>query len=151
MGEGINAYFLEDRHFEKGDDFPYSINPLSFSDYEEETILNICKSYGWAKPEDTDANSTNWLLNGLANEVHLKQYGFHPYALEVAGLIREGCMTREEGVKRLAEPSDPEVMEYVRKRLGITKTRKEKTSKWQMKKNFITKIGKDEIAKGINE
>ena len=125
VGEGIRAYFLEDRHFEKRDNFPYSINPLSFSDYEEEMILNICQSYGWAKPGDTDANSTNCLLNGFANEVHLKQYGFHPYALEVAGLIREGCMTRDEGLKRLAEPSDQEVIEYVKEKLGITKTRKE--------------------------
>ena len=119
VGDDIKAYFLEDKHFNDKDYFPYSINPLAFTDYDEEVIFKIAESYGWRKPEDTDANSTNCLLNGFANEIHIKQHGFHPYAFEIAGLIREGCMTREEGLKRLSVPPDPDVLAYVKEKLGI--------------------------------
>jgi tRNA(Ile)-lysidine synthase TilS/MesJ len=119
IGEAIKPYFLEEKHFEDTENFPYSINPLAFSEYNEATIFEIAQSYGWTKPEDTDANSTNCLLNGLANEIHLQQHGFHPYAFEVAGLIRAGCMTREEGLERLSVPSDPIIMEDVRGKLKI--------------------------------
>jgi len=119
IGEAIKPYFLEDKHFENKENFPYSVNPLAFSEYNETTIFEIAQGYGWTKPEDTDANSTNCLLNGLANEIHLKQHGFHPYAFEIAGLVREGCMTREEGLERLSVPPDPTIMEDVRKKLEI--------------------------------
>jgi len=89
-------------------------------DYNEEDILNAIKEIGWVNPKDTDSNSTNCLLNGFANQMHIKQYGFHPYAFEIAGLVREGYMTREEGLKKLSVPPDPEVIKYVKKKLGIT-------------------------------
>lgn len=119
LGESIKPYFLEDQHFERKENFPYSINPLAFSEYNEATIFEIAQRYGWTKPEDTDANSTNCLLNGLANEIHMKQHGFHPYAFEIAGLVREDCMTREEGLERLSVPPDPTIAEDVRKKLEI--------------------------------
>ncbi len=119
VGEEIKPYFLEEPHFKEKDKFPYSINPLAFSDYDEESIYDIAESYGWAKPDDTDANSTNCLLNGLANEIHIQQHGFHPYAFEISGLIREGCMTRDEGFQRLAADPDPKIIEYVKERLEI--------------------------------
>jgi tRNA(Ile)-lysidine synthase TilS/MesJ len=119
IGEPIKPYFLEEKHFENKENFPYSINPLAFSEYNETAIFEIAQSYGWVKPEDTDANSTNCLLNGLANEIHLKQHGFHPYAFEIAGLVREGCMTREEGLARLSVPPNPTIMEDVREKLKI--------------------------------
>lgn len=59
----------------------------------------------------------------------MEQHGFHPYTLEIAGLVRDGYMTREEGLNKLSVPPDPEVIEYVRKRLGITKTRKIENTK----------------------
>jgi hypothetical protein len=121
LGEAIDPYFLEERHFACAENFPYTINPLAFTEYNEEAIFEIAQRYGWTKPTDTDANSTNCLLNGLANEIHIQQHGFHPYASEIAGLVREGCMTREEGLKRLAEPPDADVMENVKKQLELDK------------------------------
>jgi len=121
LGETIRPYFLEDIHFENKEKFPYSINPLAFVDYDEATIFKVAQDYGWTKPEDTDANSTNCLLNGLANEIHVQQHGFHPYAFEIAGLVREGCMTREEGLERLAMPPDADIVEQVRKKLELDK------------------------------
>jgi tRNA(Ile)-lysidine synthase TilS/MesJ len=119
LGDIIKPFFLEQRHFDKADSFPYSINPLAFVDYDEDVIYETVNKYGWKKPDDTDANSTNCLLNALANQVHLDQVGVNPYAYEIAELVRAGCMTREQGLTRLAEPFPAEQIAAVKKQLGI--------------------------------
>jgi len=119
LGDIIKPFFLEQRHFDKVDNFPYSINPLAFVDYDEDVIYETVDKYGWKKPDDTDANSTNCLLNALANQVHMDQVGVNPYAYEIAELVRAGCMTREQGLKRLAEPFPAEQIAAVKKQLGI--------------------------------
>ena len=72
------------------------------------------QEFGWVKPDDTDPNSSNCLLNTLGNALHLERLGFHPYAMEIAGLVRSGCLSREEGLRKLAQPADPVVLERVR-------------------------------------
>ena len=119
LGDIIKPFFLEQRHFDKVEHFPYSINPLAFADYDEDVIYKAADRYGWKKPDDTDANSTNCLLNALANQVHLDQFGVNPYAYEIAELVRSGCMTREEGLARLAEPFPAEQIAAVKNDLGI--------------------------------
>ena len=119
LGDIIKPFFLEQRHFDKADNFPYSINPLAFVDYDEDVIYKTAGKYGWKKPDDTDANSTNCLLNALANQVHMDQVGVNPYAYEIAELVRAGCMTREQGLARLAEPFPAEQIAEVKKQLGI--------------------------------
>ena len=123
-GDRLSGFMLEEHHFQgeagsQKDRFPYLVNPLAFGGYNEEQILDEVRGIGWVDPKDTDSNSTNCLLNSFANEVHLKQLGFHPYAFEIAGLVREGYMTREEGLKKLNTPSDPKMVEYVKNKLGI--------------------------------
>ena len=130
IGDRLSAYFLEEHHFHDdpssgSDRFPYLIHPLAFLDYDEEGILNKIKELGWVDPKDTDANSTNCLLNGFANKVHMKQHGFHPYSFEIAGLVREGYMTREEGLQKLSASPDPEVITHVKRKLGIENFDKE--------------------------
>jgi tRNA(Ile)-lysidine synthase TilS/MesJ len=119
LGDVIKPFFLEQRHFDKAEHFPYSINPLAFADYDEKVIYEVVDKYGWRKPDDTDANSTNCLLNALANQVHVEQFGVNPYAYEIAELVRIGCMTREEGMARLAEPFPAEQITAVKKQLGV--------------------------------
>jgi len=120
----LSAFFLQDHQFKLTDTsqtglFPYLVHPLAFLDYDEEHILTKVRELGWVDPKDTDANSTNCLLNGFANEVHIKKYGFHPYAFEIAGLVREGYMTRANGLNKLSIPPDPRVIEYVKQKLGL--------------------------------
>ena len=119
LGDIIRPFFLEQMHFDKAEAFPYSINPLAFADYDEDVIFDIAHKYGWKKPDDTDANSTNCLLNALANQVHLEKFGFNPYAYEIAELVRIGCMTRDEGLARLDAPFPSEQIAEVKRRLGI--------------------------------
>jgi tRNA(Ile)-lysidine synthase TilS/MesJ len=127
LGDDLKPFLLQDWHFyllESGEGTPgssgfYNIHPLTFLPYDERRILRDIEGLGWMAPKDTDGNSTNCLLNGFANQVHLDRYGFHPYASEVATLVREGFMTREEGLAKLAAPADERVMADVKRKLGI--------------------------------
>jgi tRNA(Ile)-lysidine synthase TilS/MesJ len=119
LGDIIKPYFLEESHFKRAGLFPYSINPLAFLNYDEKEILGIVHSLGWKNPEDTDANSTNCLLNSYANWIHKKQFNFHPYAYELARLVREGCLDRKIALEKINNTEDPEIIELVKNKLGI--------------------------------
>lgn len=118
-GEGIRPYFLEEKHFDGSYNFPYNVSPLVFLDYNEEKILGEVSRLGWERPKDIDANTTNCLLNSFANVTHKEKHGFHPYVFELAKLIREGYLTREEALVKLREPENPQTVESVKKKLGF--------------------------------
>jgi hypothetical protein len=115
----IAVYFPEKRHLERVREFPYNVSPLAFLDYDEDTALGRIRELGWERPEDTDPNSTNCLLNSFANAVHLERMGYHPYVMELAGLVREGYMNREEALRRLEVAANSEVVAAVETKLGI--------------------------------
>ena len=117
VGNLIDPYFLEERHFSDPERFPYNISPLAFLDYSEERIFEKIKELGWEAPEDTDANSTNCLLNSYANELHIQQFNYHPYVFEIANLVRNGVMSRTDGLKRFDEPENFQVINLVKERL----------------------------------
>jgi predicted PP-loop superfamily ATPase len=121
VGPAMRAYFLEDKHFAVGAQkgFPYNVNILAFLHYNEEEIYTRIKKLGWEPPRDTDPNSTNCLLNAFANEAHLTKHGYHPYAMEMAELVREDVLSREEALERLAKRSNPVVVNEIKKRLEI--------------------------------
>lgn len=120
LGVEINPYFLSDEHFNNAAKFPYNIHPLAFLEYDEKKIYGRIRELGWQPPQDTDPNSTNCLMNAFANQVHRQQHGFHPYAFEVAGLVRMGVMSREEGLTRLDKAGDEGVIKSVKSKLGLT-------------------------------
>jgi tRNA(Ile)-lysidine synthase TilS/MesJ len=128
MGDDLAPYLLDQERYDKrasgetlpdGESVMYAVHPLAFIDYREEEIMSEIRMLGWEAPQDTDANSTNCLLNAFANRVHLTRHGFHPYAFEIAGLVREGCMSREDGLAKLSAAPDAEVIKSVQKRLGL--------------------------------
>jgi predicted PP-loop superfamily ATPase len=127
MGSEAEAFLLQDRHYhilEKasavyGGKFLYHVNPLVFLPYDENCILEEIAALGWKAPGDTDSNSTNCLLNALAIQVHQENYGFHPYSAEVAGLVRGGHMTRDEGLAKLYTTPDPGMVADIRRLLGL--------------------------------
>ncbi|MFH0930371.1 MAG: 7-cyano-7-deazaguanine synthase [Candidatus Zixiibacteriota bacterium] len=118
-GEKINPYFLEENDFQKKEVFPYNISPLAFLEYDEEKIFKKIEELGWSMPVDTDSNSTNCLLNSFANLVHKQRFGYHPYAFELAKLVREGYLERQEAVKRLNAPEDQNTVKLVKRKLGL--------------------------------
>jgi tRNA(Ile)-lysidine synthase TilS/MesJ len=119
-GDRINAYFLEARHFERAERFPYYISPLSFIEYDEENVLNEISAYGWRRPGGVDPNSTNCLINSFANQLHKHQYGYNPYVFELSKLVREGYLERNEALERVEKPIDPATLDSVRRKLRLT-------------------------------
>ena len=115
----IAVYFPEQHHLENAQQLPYNVSPLAFLDYDEEAAVRRIALLAWERPQDTDPNSTNCLLNSFANQIHLEQMGYHPYVMELAGLVREGYMSREEALDRLEVAAVPEVVAAVEAKLGI--------------------------------
>ena len=120
IAEPLEACFIPASYDERYKDrFPYNIHPLAFFEYDEEEIKSAIEGLGWEAPTNTDTNSTNCLLNALANEGHLMRHGFHPYVLEIANMVRQGVMSREEGIEKIYSPQDPGQVAYAREKLGI--------------------------------
>ena len=74
---------------------------------------------GWRAPEDTDTNSSNCLLNAFANQCHLERHGFHPYVWEIANMVRQGVMGREEGIEKIYSDQNAEMVNYAREKLEL--------------------------------
>ncbi len=119
VGERIAPYFPDERLLERVAVTPYNISPLAFDEYDEQTAVEQISRLGWTRPQDTDPNSTNCLLNGFASLAHLKQLGYHPYVAELAGLVREGYTSRDDALRKLKTRAAPQVVEAVEKRLGV--------------------------------
>ena len=118
-GEDIKPYFLDESDFKKLDRDIYNIHPIAFLEYNEESIYQRIQELGWKQPQDTDANSTNCLLNSFANQVHINKYGFHPYAFEIAGLVRSGVISREEGIEKIESPQNENIIKHVKSKLCV--------------------------------
>jgi tRNA(Ile)-lysidine synthase TilS/MesJ len=94
----------------------YMLHPLLLWDYDEKKILEILGDIGWISPHLVDKNSTNCLLNSFTIFNHIQKYGFHPYACEIAGLVRCGTMSREKGMEKInSGVSEPLVREIAEK------------------------------------
>jgi hypothetical protein len=117
VGHEIEAYFLTERHYSEAEKFPYNIHPMAWEFYDEGMILEEIRKIGWRAPEDTDSNSTNCLLNAFANDIHIKRYGFHPYVWEIANMVREGVMTREEGHQKIYADQPPQFINAAKEKL----------------------------------
>jgi hypothetical protein len=118
-GEDIAAYFLSERHYAVPEKFPWNVHPLAWEEYDERKIFAAIGTLGWKAPADTDANSTNCLLNAFANDVHVRRYNFHPYVWEIANMVREGVIPRAEGLRKFEEPVPPEWIRAAKEKLGL--------------------------------
>jgi hypothetical protein len=117
--EDLRPYFLEERHFQKADLFPYNVSPVAFAPaYSEEMVIEHVARHGWVRPEGVDSNSTNCLLNSYAIRVHKQRWRFHPYVFEIAKLVREGSMPRAEGIAKMEEPEPEATVRAVEARLA---------------------------------
>jgi hypothetical protein len=120
IGEGARRYFLSERHYAvPAEKWPISVHPLAFEDYDEEAIKDDIRELGWVNPTDVDTNSTNCTLNAFANQLHIDRYGFHPYVQEIANMVRQGSMSREEALEKIYSEQNPKLVEYAKNRLDI--------------------------------
>ncbi len=96
----------------------HSVSPLAFVDYDEAHVRQRIRDLGWQAPDDTDPNSSNCLLNTYASHVHRQQFGYHPYDMELATLVRKGYMSREEAIRRLEAAPNAALLAAIGARLG---------------------------------
>lgn len=116
----ISQFFIPDEYYEKySEHFPVNIHPLAFFKYNEKNIMNELTKIGWCPPDDTDTNSSNCLINAFANHCHIKRHGFHPYVWEIANMVRQGVMDRDEGMEKIYSDQNPKIVEYAKKKLGV--------------------------------
>ena len=118
VGDAVNPYFVTAEQFSQPEKFPWNIHPLAFLAYDEGDIILRNNEIGWEKPDDTDPNSSNCILNAFANQVHRKRYNFHPYVWEIANMVREGVMTREEGLEKIEPAEDQYMVEFSKEKLA---------------------------------
>jgi predicted PP-loop superfamily ATPase len=116
-GHDIDPYFLEKEHLTDNIHFPYNVSPLVFLEYDEKKIIQRMTQLGWREPKGTDAFTTNCLLNSYASLVHLRRYGYHPYAFEMAKLVREGYLDRSSALKKLIHPVEPAAVRSTKNKL----------------------------------
>lgn len=119
VGREIESYFLNEWHYAQSERFPVNVHPMAWEYYEENMILEEIKKLGWKEPDDTDTNSSNCLLNAFANEVHLNQFGFHPYVWEIANMVREGVMLRQMGFEKIYNEQSEDLLVPAKERLGL--------------------------------
>jgi hypothetical protein len=120
IGQELSTYFLNDADLAvPAERWPINVHPLAFIKYNEEHILHEISAMGWVKPADTDPNSTNCLLNALANYLHRKRFNFHPYTWEIAGIVRSGAMPRDEGILKVTQDDDMDMVRSAGKALKL--------------------------------
>jgi tRNA(Ile)-lysidine synthase TilS/MesJ len=98
---------------------PSILHPLCLWEYSEDIVLKTVVSLGWKPPALNDSNSTNCTLNSFACYNHLEKYGFHPYTFDIAGLVRSGEMSREEGLEKLHQELSQPLIEEAAEKLEI--------------------------------
>ncbi|MDY7031608.1 MAG: hypothetical protein SVY10_06820 [Thermodesulfobacteriota bacterium] len=120
MSGEISQYFIPETYYETCKErFPHNIHPLAFFNYDEEEIKQELSNMGWMAPTDTDTNSSNCLLNALANQRHIERNGFHPYVWEIANMVRQKVMNREDGIEKIYTEQNRSMVDYAKERLNI--------------------------------
>ena len=120
ISRDLARYFIPEKYYEIYQDrFPYNIHPLAFFDYDEEKVKRQLGEVGWQAPTDTDTNSTNCLLNAFANQCHIRRHRFHPYVFEIANMVRQGVMGRDEGIDKIYTEQNWQMVEYAQEKLGL--------------------------------
>jgi hypothetical protein len=92
---------------------------FDFVTYDLHEILPRLAELGWRRPADTGCGSTNDTLNPLANREYRRLYGFERQAIQLAGYVRRGLMTREEALAELATPEPDELVAQAATRVGL--------------------------------
>lgn len=120
IGQRLEQYLIPDAYYDLyAERFPYNIHPLAFFEYNEGDIKTELVAAGWRAPEDTDSNSSNCLLNAYANHCHLKRHGFHPYVWEIANMVRQGVVERDEGIEKIYSQQNAEAVKRAEKQLSV--------------------------------
>lgn len=95
------------------------IHPFLIWDYDKPTFKKECIGLGWTDPNLKDHNSSNCLLNAFAIKNHLEKYQIHSYAYDLAALVRQGNMNRDEALKKLNSTLSESSIKEIQQKLNL--------------------------------
>jgi tRNA(Ile)-lysidine synthase TilS/MesJ len=113
-----DAYLIDAQCIQPGSPEPEVtiIHPFLVWDYDKPAFKKECIRLGWIDPDLKDHNSSNCLLNAFAIKNHLDKYHIHSYAYDLAALVRQGNMKREDAKEKLnVDVTDASIDEVQRK------------------------------------
>jgi len=113
-----DAYLIDAQCIQPGSPEPEVtiIHPFLVWDYDKPAFKKECIRLGWIDPDLKDHNSSNCLLNAFAIKNHLDKYHIHSYAYDLAALVRQGNMKREDAQEKLhVDVTDASIDEVQRK------------------------------------
>jgi hypothetical protein len=118
-----DAYLIDARLIQSGSPDPEVtiIHPFLTWDYDKPKFKKECIKLGWIDPGLKDHNSSNCLLNAFAIKNHLDKYHIHSYAYDLAALVRQGNMKREEAIEKLKAKLSESSIEEVQRKLNPSK------------------------------
>ena len=104
VGADVDEYYgIGDSLLDRAGPSPHNVNLLCLERVTEEEIVRAVQALGWQRPKDVDGCSSNCQLNTFNNYVHERRFGYSPYELELSHLIRQGLMTRQEALDKIAD------------------------------------------------
>jgi tRNA(Ile)-lysidine synthase TilS/MesJ len=113
-----DAYLIDAHLIQPGSPEPEVtiIHPFLVWNYNKPEFKKECIRLGWIDPDLKDHNSSNCLLNAFAIKNHLDKYHIHSYAYDLAALVRQGNMKRDDAMEKLkVDVSDASISEVQRK------------------------------------
>ena len=120
MGVSDLEPYLIDAHLIQPDSPEHEvmiIHPFLIWDYDKTRFKKECIQLGWIDPHLKDHNSSNCLLNAFAIKNHLDKYHIHSYAYDLASLVRQGNMEREEALNKLIVTVSDDSIEEIQRKL----------------------------------
>ena len=116
-----DAYLIDADLIQPGSPEPQVtiIHPFLVWDYDKPEFKKECIELGWIDPDLKDHNSSNCLLNAFAIKNHLDKYHIHSYAYDLAALVRQGNMKREDALKKLNAKLSESSIEEVQRKLNL--------------------------------
>jgi len=116
-----DAYLIDAHLIQPGSPEPEVtiIHPFLVWDYDKPAFKKECMRLGWIDPDLKDHNSSNCLLNAFAIKNHLDKYHIHSYAYDLAALVRQGNMKREDALKKLIVNVSDDSIEEVQRKLNL--------------------------------
>jgi len=116
-----SKFLIDLRYLPPGSDDPgiIIIHPFLVWDYDKPKFKQECLNLGWIDPEINDPNSSNCLLNAFAIKNHYDKYRIHSYAFDMAALVRQGLMNREEALNKLTVHVSDGAIKDVRRKLNL--------------------------------
>jgi tRNA(Ile)-lysidine synthase TilS/MesJ len=114
-------YLIDAHHLQPGshDHEVMMIHPFLIWDYNKTKFKKECIQQGWIDPNLKDQNSSNCLLNAFAIKNHLDKYHIHSYAYDLASLVRQGYMKREDALKKLTLQVPDTTDEEIKRKLKL--------------------------------